>query len=174
MNRKYLFQGNVISLIASLVILYGLALLEIHGISYALSEPFLAIMAVVWVMAIPSYMSYRMSKLEKPWIMDYMAVSAMVITLVGLVLAFEHLFLGVEIILAGYTLEPIAGISIYITANKISRLYSSLFFWGAVIFTAGLPLFLFNAGMVSIVGDVIKMAGIVMLLAKSGVSSGIG
>ncbi|MCY0861180.1 MAG: hypothetical protein OWQ52_02005 [Metallosphaera prunae] len=167
MDRKFLFQGNVISLAASLVILYGLVLLELNGIGYALSPVFLGIMAVVWVMAIPSFFSYHRSKLQRQWIMDYFAVSAIVITFIGLVLAFLHSFLGIEIIVAGYTLEPVAGISIYLTANQISRLYSSLFFWGAVIFTAGLPLYLFHAGVVSIIGDLVKMVGIVMLLAKS-------
>lgn len=171
MDRKFLFQGNVISLIASLVILYGLVLLELNGIGYALSPTFLGIMAVVWAMAIPSFLSYHRSKLQKQWIMDYFAVSAIAITLVGLVLAFLHSFLGIEVIVAGYTLEPIAGISIYLTANQISRLYSSLFFWGAVIFTAGLPLYLFHAGVVSIVGDIVKMVGIIMLLTKGKVTT---
>ncbi len=98
--------------------------------------------------------------------MTYLALAAILITLVGLILAFQHNFLGIEVILLGYTLEPFAGISIYLTANKVSKLFSSLFFWGAVIFTFGLPLYLFSLGIVSILGDIVKMAGIVMLLVK--------
>ncbi|AEB95272.1 MULTISPECIES: hypothetical protein [Metallosphaera] len=164
MDSKFLFKGNLVSLIASLIILAGLVLLEINGISFALSGTFLAIMTVVWILAIPSLVSYHRSKLERRWILDFFGIAAMVITLVGLILAYQRSFLGVEIIVLGYTLEPIAGISIYLTANKISKLYSSLFFWGAVVFTFGLPLYFFNLGDISIFGDVVKMVGIVMLM----------
>ena len=167
MIKSYLRMGNVISLIASLIILVGLIILDIKGVGYALSTPFLAIMWVVWLLAIPSFISYHKSQLEKPFLMDYFAVSAIVITFLGLVLASLGEFLGIEVILVGYTLEPIAGVSIYLTTKKFSYVNSSLFFWGAVVFTAGLPLYLLDLGVVSIIGDVIKMVGIVGLLMNA-------
>ncbi|MEW9492282.1 MAG: hypothetical protein TQ35_0008805, partial [Candidatus Aramenus sulfurataquae] len=57
------------------------------------------------------------------------------------------------------------GIPIYLTAKKLLPLYTYLFFWGAVAFTAGLPLYLVNLGILAIVGDVVKIAGLVGLLA---------
>jgi hypothetical protein len=167
MIKSYLRRGNIVSLIASLIILAGLVLLDLNGITYALSLPFLVIMWIVWFLAIPSFLSYHKSELEKPKLMDYFAIPAIIITFLGLVLASLGNFLGIEIILAGYTLEPIAGISIYLTTKKFNYGYSSLFFWGAVIFTAGLPLYLVNLGIVAILGDVVKMVGIVGLLMNA-------
>ncbi|MDT7902276.1 MAG: hypothetical protein RRE78_10405 [Acidianus sp.] len=168
MNPRFLKQGNYVSLIASLIILIGLIYLENEGISYALSSTFLFLMWIVWGLALPSFTYYHLTRLEKPKIMDYFAILAIIITLAGLIIAtFLREFIGIEIILAGYTFEPIAGISIYLTANKINKMFSSLFFWGAVIFTAGLPLYLVNFGYVSIIGDVIKMLGIIGLLSLS-------
>ena len=167
MIKTYLKRGNIISLVASLIILAGLVLLDLKGISYALSPQFLAIMWVVWFLAIPSFMSYHKSDLEKPKFMDYFAIPAIIITFFGLILASLGDFLGIEVILLGYTLEPVAGISIYLTTKKFSYVNSSLFFWGAVVFTAGLPLYLANLGIVSIAGDIVKMVGIVGLLMNS-------
>lgn len=168
MNPSFLKQGNYVSLIASIIILFGLIYLEIEGISYALSLTFIFIMWIVWFLALPSFAYYHLARLEKPKIMDYFAILAIMITLVGLIIVtFLREFLGIEIIVAGYTFEPIAGISIYLTANKINKIFSSLFFWGAVIFTAGLPLYLVNFGYMSIIGDVIKILGIIGLLSLS-------
>ncbi|BDC17311.1 hypothetical protein [Acidianus sp. HS-5] len=173
MDTKYLKQGNYVSLIASLIILAGLVMLEVKGINYALSLPFITLMWIVWFLAIPSFLSYHLAKLEKSWIMDYFAISAIIITFVGLMLATSlKEFLGIEMILVGYTLEPVAGISIYLSTMKVNRVYSSLFFWGAVVFTAGLPLYLFNFGYISVIGDVVKMVGIVGLLSIKGLNRG--
>lgn len=118
----------------------------------------------MWILALPSLYSRHKSKLDKPKIMDYFALSAIIIAFFGLILASLDNFTGIEIILIGYTLEPVAGISIYLTTKKIKVTYS---FWGAVVFTAGLPLYLVNLGIISIIGDIIKMIGIVGLLTTN-------
>ncbi|MEM1627049.1 MAG: hypothetical protein QXV69_07225 [Sulfolobaceae archaeon] len=165
MNEKELLRGNLISLIASIIILAGLVLILQRGIYYALSKEFLMIMTSVWILSIPSLISYHRSGLEKRWILDYFGATAIIITFLGLTLAYTGSFLGIEIIVFGYLFEPIAGISIYITTfNSISKIYSSLFFFGAIIFTLGLPLYLFNLGIVSIFGDLIKILGIITLI----------
>ncbi|MQL56495.1 hypothetical protein GFB69_12540 [Acidianus ambivalens] len=55
MNPRFLKQGNYVSLIASLIILFGLIYLEIEGISYALSSTFLILMWIVWLLALSSF-----------------------------------------------------------------------------------------------------------------------
>jgi hypothetical protein len=164
MNVKYLFQGNVISLIASLIILLELILLEVNGINFIFSLPSVVILWIIWAMAIPSVLSYHMVKLERQKMLDFFGTLAVIIAGIGLVFLTLGKFLGVELILLGYFFEPIAGIPIFLTAKKIKLTYSSLFFWGAVIFTAGLPLYLFSLGPVAIVGDAIKMIGLIGLL----------
>lgn len=163
-TMNYLRLGNWVSLIASLVILLGLALLEYEGIKYAFSTMFLLIATAVWILAIPSYIFYHKASLDKAWLMDLFAIPAIIITFLGLVYMYVGEFLGIELILAGYSLEPIAGIAIYLTTKKLNFLYSSLFFWGAIAFTAGLPLYLLNLGIIAIIGDIVKMMGIVGLL----------
>ncbi len=164
MNVKYLFQGNVVSLVASLVILLELVLLDVNGLDFIFSIPSVIILWVIWGMAIPSVLSYHRVKLERQRMLDFFGTVAVVIAGVGLVLLSLGKFLGVELILLGYFFEPIAGIPIFLTARKVQPNYSSLFFWGAVVFTAGLPLYLFALGPVAIAGDVVKMVGLVGLL----------
>ncbi|AAK42001.1 hypothetical protein SULI_13325 [Saccharolobus solfataricus] len=164
MNGRFLLQGNVISFIASIIILYGLILLLENGIYFALSKTFLILITFVWILAIPSYLSYRRSGLRKQWILNYFAIPAIVITLIGMILAYMGNFLGIEVIVLGYIFEPIAGISIYLNTLSFSKIYSSLFFWGALLFTIGLPLYLTNLGIVAVIGDVIKIVGIVGLI----------
>lgn len=162
---NYLKLGNIISLIASLVILLALVLLEYKGIDYAYSLTFQEIIWAIWILAIPSFISYHKASLDRSWLMDYFAIPAILITFAGLIFLYLGKFLGIELILLGYALEPIAGISIYLTTKKMNLVYASLFFWGAVVFTAALPLYLYALGIISIIGDIVKMGGIVGLLA---------
>ncbi|BBG23642.1 hypothetical protein [Sulfuracidifex tepidarius] len=164
MNIKYLFQGNVVSLVASLVILAELVLLDLKGLNFIFSLPSVVILWVIWAMAIPSVLSYHNVKLEKQRMLDVLGTLAVIIAGIGLVFLSLGKFLGVELILLGYFFEPLAGVPIFLTARKIKPAYSSLFFWGAVVFTTGLPLYLFGLGPVAIVGDVVKMIGLVGLL----------
>ncbi|QGA69143.1 hypothetical protein [Sulfolobus sp. E11-6] len=164
MNGRFLLQGNIISLIASIIILYGLILLLENGIYFALSKTFLILMTLVWILAIPSYISYRRSELRKQWILNSFAIPAIIITFIGMILAYMGNFLGIEIIVLGYLFEPIAGISIYLSTLSSSKIYSSLFFWGAIAFTIGLPLYIINLGIVAVIGDLIKMVGILGLI----------
>ncbi len=166
MISRNLFKGNSVSMVASIFILSLLILLDINGINYAFSMTSQIIMWIIWVLAIPSYLSYRSSLLEKRKILEYLAPIAIIITLVGLIFLTLGKFLGIELIVLGYIFEPIAGISIFLTLKKVNLLFSSLFFYGAIIFTAGLPLFLVNLGIVAIIGDLIKMTGLVYFIYK--------
>ncbi|ARM75225.1 hypothetical protein [Acidianus manzaensis] len=164
---NFLKVGNFVSLVASLIILSALILLYINGINYAYSTVFQLIIWIIWILAIPSFLSYHKANLNKSFLMNYCAILAIVITFFGLI--FLHLgeFTGIEIIFLGYILEPIAGISIFLTVWKISYIYDLMFFLGAIVFTAGLPLFLFNLGIISIIGDIVKMIGIIGLLSTN-------
>jgi len=53
--------------------------------------------------------------IKKQWILNYFAILAIIITFIGMIIAYTGNFLGVEIIVLGYIFEPIAGISIYLT-----------------------------------------------------------
>jgi|BEDMetMinimDraft_1075159.scaffolds.fasta_scaffold06179_1 hypothetical protein len=174
MEVKHLFRGNLISLIASLVILLELTLLEFEGLNFIFALPSVLTLWVIWAMAIPSVLTYHMVKLERQWMLDLFGALAVMIAGIGLVYLTLGKFLGVELILLGYTLEPVAGIPIYLTAKRVRPTYSSLFFWGAVVFTAGLPLYLVNLGPVAIVGDVVKMVGLVGLLLTLNTRSYVG
>lgn len=164
---NYLKLGNLVSLIASAIILLALILLLYKGLSYVFSLTFQTLAFLIWILAIPSFILYHKASLDKGWILDTFAIPAIIITFVGLTLLIYGEFLGIEVILLGYTLEPIAGISIYLTTRRMNFFYSSLFFWGAVIFTVGLPLYLYNLGIISAIGDVIKTVGIIGLLSLS-------
>lgn len=166
MISKNLFKGNLVSMVASIFILSLLILLDIYGINYAFSRIAQIIMWIIWILSLPSYLSYNSSLLEKRKILEYLAPIAIIITLIGLIFLCFGKFIGIELILFGYIFEPIAGISIFLTLKKVSVLFSSLFFYGAIVFTAGLPLFLFNLGIISIIGDIIKMIGLSYFIYK--------
>ncbi|MQL56553.1 hypothetical protein [Acidianus ambivalens] len=166
MISRNLFKGNLVSMTASVFILTLLVLLDINGINYAFSKVSQVIMWIIWFLSIPSYLSYRSSLLERGEILEYLAPIAIVITFVGLIFLSVGKFLGIELIVFGYIFEPIAGVSIFLTLKKVSVLFSSLFFYGAIVFTAGLPLFLINLGIISIIGDIIKMFGLAYFIYK--------
>jgi hypothetical protein len=68
----------------------------------------------------------------------------------------------------GYFLEPIAGVSLYLTLlgieGKLIKAATHVFFWGAVVFTVGLPIILVKNPYISIIGDLTKLIGLVMLV----------
>ncbi|WP_240931316.1 hypothetical protein [Acidianus sulfidivorans] len=155
----------MISIIASLVILLELTLLYIKGLSFFFSIESVVILWIIWIMAIPSVLSYHKAKLEKQKMLDILGSLAVIIAGIGLVFVTMDKFIGLELILLGYTFEPLAGIPIFLAIKNVKFLWASLFFWGAVIFTAGLPLYLFNLGIIAILGDIVKMIGLFGLLS---------
>lgn len=157
--------GNLVSIIAGILILAVLFQIAILGLQSAFSIPILAQFWLIWLLSIPAYIFYHNSSLKRKYFMDLMAPIAIVITLIGLILTSLHNFIGLELILLGYVFEPIAGISIYLTVNNLV-LASNLFFWGAVIYTIGLPLYLYNISEVAIIGDLVKIIGLLMLGEK--------
>lgn len=161
----YLKLGNLVSIIAGFLILALLIELGLFTLSFAFSLYGLLQMTVIWFLAIPAYYYYHKAELKRKLLMDFFAPLAIVITLTGLILAYYHYFLGLELILLGYVFEPIAGISIFLTVKKF-LISSNMFFWGAVIYTVGLPFYMFNISEVAVIGDLIKIVGLLMLAVK--------
>ena len=162
---SYLKLGNLTSIIAGLLILALLVQLGLYTISFAFTPLGLLQMTVIWILSIPAFYFYHKAELKKKYLMDYLAPIAIVITFAGLILAFYHEFLGLELILLGYTFEPLAGISIFLAVKKF-LISSNLFFWGAVIYTVGLPFYIFNISEIAVIGDAIKLVGLFMLAVK--------
>ncbi|MFP3303764.1 MAG: hypothetical protein RXO25_08005, partial [Caldivirga sp.] len=98
-------------------------------------------MWVLWLMGIVAYVFYASARLRVRVLMVYAAPAALAITLIGLVLLTIHSFLGAELIVLGYFLEPIAGVSLYLTLlgieGRLIKAATHVFFWGAVVFTVG-------------------------------------
>ena len=161
----YLKLGNLVSIIAGFLILALLVQLGLYTISFAFTPLGLLQMSIIWALSIPAFYFYHKAELKRKYFMDYLAPTAIAITFVGLVFAFLHQFLGLGLILLGYIFEPLAGISIFLTLKKFF-ISSNLFFWGAVIYTVGLPFYIFNISEIAIIGDVIKLVGLIMLAIK--------
>jgi len=162
---SYLKLGNLTSIIAGFLILALLVQLGLYTLSFAFTPLGLLQMTIIWILSIPAFYFYHKAELKRKYFMDYMAPTAIVITFAGLVLAFFHEFLGLELILLGYIFEPLAGLSIFFTVKKF-LISSQLFFWGAVIYTIGLPFYIFNVSEIAIIGDAIKLVGLLMLAVK--------
>ncbi len=157
---KPLILGSIVSLIAAFFILSILLLLGVYGIDFAFNGLVKGLMWIVWALAFPAYFAYRRSSLKAPYLMNYLPPIAISITFIGLVLLTVGEFLGLELIVLGYILEPISGISLYLTIKEVQRSSAYLFFYGAVIYTVGLPFYLVNVPEIAIIGDVIKILGI--------------
>ncbi|MEW9492414.1 MAG: hypothetical protein TQ35_0009500 [Candidatus Aramenus sulfurataquae] len=155
-----LILGNIVSLIAAFFILAILILLGVYGLNFAFNDVTRFLMWIVWILAFPAYLEYRRSSLKAPYLINYLPPIAILITFVGLILLMEGKFLGLETIVLGYILEPISGISIYLTIKDIQKVSAHLFFYGAVIYTIGLPFYLINIPMIAIIGDLIKIVGL--------------
>ncbi len=158
-------MGNLVSIIAGFLILAVLLQIAIFGIKSVFYQSILAQFWIIWILSIPAFYFYYKSSLLKKYFMDYSAPIAIAITFIGIILASYQIFLGIELILIGYIFEPIAGISIYLTVKKFS-LASNLFFWGAVVYTIGLPLYLYNISEIAILGDIVKIIGLLLLSQK--------
>ncbi len=79
MDSRNLYAGDLVSFVASLVILGELVLLERLGLSFISSPLSLAILWAIWAMTIPSVLSYHKARLEKNWMLDAFGVLAVVI-----------------------------------------------------------------------------------------------
>ncbi|QGR19806.1 hypothetical protein D1868_07325 [Stygiolobus azoricus] len=164
MSMKPLIIGNIISLIAAFFILSILFLLGICGLDFAFNNITKILMWIVWILAFPAYLEYRKSSLKASYLINYLPPIAILITFIGLVLLMEGKFLGLEIIVLGYILEPISGISIYLSIKNIQKFSAYLFFYGAVIYTIGLPFYLINIPEIAIIGDLIKIIGLLYFM----------
>ncbi|NON61579.1 hypothetical protein [Acidianus sp. RZ1] len=160
-----LFKGNVISLVASVFILAELIVLLDYGLNYIFSLTSKVLLWIIFIMAIPYLLTYSRSKLRKDYLMRYPGSIAVILGFIGLILVTINLFQGIYILLIGYAFEPIAGISIFLTLNAANKLYSALFFYGAVIFALGLPLYLYDLGIIAIIGDIVKIIGLSLLVS---------
>ncbi|AAY81566.1 hypothetical protein [Sulfolobus acidocaldarius] len=159
-----IYRGNMISIIASAFILVELILVLINGLQYLFSTTSKLLMWIIFILALPSYITYSRSNLKKSFFMRVFGALAIVIAFAGLILIQLNQFIGIETLILGYMFEPLAGISIYLSLYNVNKLFSSLFFYGALIYTIGLPMYLINLGIVSVAGDVIKMIGLFMLI----------
>lgn len=163
-NKLNLWRGLAVSVVAAVAILILLVQLQALGYEYAFSLPGKLQMFVIWLLAIPATYFYIRSSLSKSWILRTFAPLAVVITGIGLGLLFSaNSFFGLELIILGYIFEPIAGISIYLTVKNYG-LASLLFILGAFAYTAGLPLYLYDFGYISIIGDSVKLVGLLALI----------
>jgi hypothetical protein len=164
MNVKSYFRGNVVSLIAAVLILTLLVELDVFGIKFALVPLGAAQLTAIWILAFPAVFFYSESRVNHSLFFKVTSVLAVALTFVGLILTWEGKFLGLELILLGYLFEPLAGIPLYLEVRN-HKVWSNLFFWGAVAFTAGLPLYLVHFAWLAVIGDAVKMAGLIGLMA---------
>lgn len=163
MDSKFI-KGNIVSIIAAVAIFTILLELDFYGVSFGLTVAGAVQFFLVWLLAIPAVEFYGRSAISRKRLFWVSSILAMAITLPGIPLAAEGNFLGLGLIVAGYTFEPIAGIPLYIAVKKYG-LSSHLFFWGAVVYTVGLPLYLFNLPYVALLGDLVKTVGLLWLVA---------
>ena len=157
-------KGIYTSVVAAVMILALLVQLEVFGIGYAFSLLAKLQMLAIWLLAIPATFFYWKSDLSAKGLFRIASTLAVVITLVGLILLFAGSFAGIELIVLGYIFEPIAGTSIFLSLSR--TLWSYMFIVGAWTYTLGLPLYLYDFGYVSIVGDFMKLVGLVKLLSE--------
>ncbi|MGC9106199.1 MAG: hypothetical protein ACP5HQ_07265 [Thermoprotei archaeon] len=168
LSKPDLLRGIAVSAVAAVAILALLVQLQAFGYKYAFSLPAKLQMFIVWLLAIPAAYFYMRSRLSKAWVLKTFAPLAIATTALGLsLLLLYDSFMGLELIILGYFFEPIAGISIYLTVKRYG-LASLLFFLGAVAYTAGLPLYLYDFGYLSIIGDSVKLAGLLALVRLLG------
>ena len=166
MDRK-LILGNIISLVAGVFILIVLILLASSGIIFVFNVTTEALMWIIWGSAILAYMEYSTCNLKAEILMKVFPPMAIIITFIGLIFILQGKFLGLELIVLGYILEPTAGISLFLTIKEYSPVSAYLFFLGAVVYTLGLPLYLVSFPYLAIMGDVVKILGLVNFIFNS-------
>ena len=168
MAMDRLTRGNLVSIAAGLLILVVLVLLALFGISYAFTTTVKVLLWLIWALAPLAYIEYRRAVLRARFLMEFLPPIAIAVTFIGLILVTEGSFLGLVAIVLGYTLEPAAGASLFLTMKAYRPLPAYPFFIGASAFVAGLPLYLVKFPYLAIAGDVVKLMGLLWFMVSRG------
>jgi len=165
-RTQSVISGLKVSVVAAVLIMALLVQLQLFGVRYAYSLPGLIQMFVIWLLSLPATHFYIKSNLDKALILKVAAPLAVAVTAVGLLYtALTGELQGLELIVLGYLFEPIAGISIFLTLREFSP-ESYMFIVGAFAYTLGLPLYFFDFGYLAMIGDAVKLSGLLILIRR--------
>ncbi|MEM0092300.1 MAG: hypothetical protein QXR34_10525 [Saccharolobus sp.] len=157
----YMRKGNLTSIIAAFTILAELIYLGALGLKAIFSPFSLSLVTIIYFQGIIAFIFYHFSLRSKFFLIDVLI--GLIIEFVSIYFLFLHSFVGVILLLIGYISEPIAGILLFKYFYELHKTYALMFFLGAIIFTAGLPFYVINLPYVAIIGDLVKVFGLIQL-----------
>jgi len=160
-TNSFLKSGNLVSMLAAFTIIAELLYLAIFGLNSVYSIVSLTLISLIFMQGIVAFIFYYTALKSILMLID--VPIGLLIEAMAIYFLFLHKFLGLELILIGYISEPIAGTVLFKYFYKINRIYSLMFFIGAIVFTLGLPLYVVNVPYVAIIGDIVKIFGLLKL-----------
>lgn len=159
--------GTVASIVAALLILYVLIHIYNKGLDSVFSTPTMYVMAGLIVSGVFALIGYWHYTLEAKWRMRNLSPIALTIGALGVVLGYLYgPMLGGSLIVLAYVIELFVGIRLYEDFKSTSPTGARLFLIGVVVFMVFLPVILVaqEAALVSAIGDIVKIAGLLVVL----------
>ena len=161
--------GNVVSLVAALLIGYLLVVVYGLGFEALFVRPLVYVLGLLVVLGVVARHAYM--GMARASLMAFRRVAPVVIVLAALGVVVGGVYsplVGGGLIVLSYLLETLVAVPLSRDLAEISLLGSRLFIYGIVLFGASLPFIIAvrEAALVALLGDSIKALGLILILVN--------
>ena len=161
--------GTVASIVASVLILVVMVGVYLVGPQVAFQEPCVYVLGALILVGLWAYYGYLGYARHALWRMKYVSPVALALGTAAIVAGYKY---GVEygglLVFLSYIVETSVGIKLYRDYAEEDPLGAKLFLAGVTMFVVSLPLVLLDrrAALLGIVGDIVKLAGLLLVLFR--------
>ncbi|MCE4624339.1 MAG: hypothetical protein F7C35_00535 [Desulfurococcales archaeon] len=168
--------GTVASSIASILIAIVLIIVYYDGIEAAFKPPGLYLLVALIIVGLVALYGYLGFSKVSYWHMKNISPIALVLGSLAIAVGYFRPVEGGALIFLAYVVEFFVGSKLYIDYKEVHPTGALLFVMGVTIFIVSLPIIILNqsVALVALVGDIIKLAGLLMVLGRLGWAGGAG
>lgn len=168
--------GTVASSIASILIAIVLIIVYYDGLESAFKPPSLYILVVLIVVGLAALYGYLGFSRVSYRHMKNISPIALLLGSLAIAVGYFRPVEGGALIFIAYVAEFFVGSKLYVDYKEVHLTGALIFVLGVTIFIISLPITILNqsAALVALVGDIIKLAGLLMVLGKLGWAGGAG
>ncbi len=167
-QNKGMLYGNLVSIIAALIIAYLLLIVYRYGFEILFRDGYFMLMIVLVALGVLARYFYmdavghaeRAFRDIAPWVI--------LLAFAGVLLGYRYPLYGGGLIVLSYFLEVPVAYALFRELRSISIVGALLFLAGIIIFGVSLPFTVFarEIAIVPLLGDIIKTLGLLLLVSK--------
>ncbi len=161
--------GTVSSIIASIIIFIVLVEVYLKGPSTIFIEPYIYLLAMLIMVGLTAYYGYLGYARKAYWRMKYISPIALALGSTAILAGYKYgAELGGAIVFASYIVETSVGIKLYQDYAEEDKNGAILFISGVLVFIVSLPVILVDkrAALMGMIGDLVKLAGLVIVFIR--------